>query len=159
MVNLKPELDNWLNNFIDICLLAHLAICIPRYAVGVNVGLEVVPNSCPAIVTFFVFFGRFLYFFYMSCTVWTRIAYACFLNNSKLVFSDITKMYLVTEPYSMPILWLRIFSRITVAWFIQFFGIFLIYPPSSTSKAFMIVYYTHCLLHCASQIFQTDFES
>ena len=45
------------------------------------------------------------------CTVWIRIAYACFLNYSKLVISAITKMYLVTEPYSMPILCLRIFFK------------------------------------------------
>ncbi len=155
MVSLKPELDNWLKNFINIYLLAHFAIGISRYFVEVNVRLEVVPNSYPAMIAFFIFFGRLSHLFYAVLT----IAHACFPDNPKLVLGAIAKIYLVTEPYSMLILRVRISFKHNCSPIHTIFRCFVIHPTSPTSNAFMIVHCAHCPLRCASRTFQAHAKS
>ena len=144
VMSLKPELDNWLKNFIDIHLQTHFAVCISRYFVEVNVGVEVMPNSCPTVIALFVFFGRLLHFFYTVLT----IAHAGFSNHPKLVLGAIVKMYFVTEPNSVPILLARISFKHNCSPIHTIFCGFFIHPPSPTSDAFMIVHRAHCSLHC-----------
>lgn len=42
--------------FFNVHLLAHLAIGVPGHLIEVNVGLEIMPNSCPTVIAFLVFF-------------------------------------------------------------------------------------------------------
>lgn len=99
-MSLKPGLDNWLKNFIDIYLLAHFTVCISWYFLKVNVELEVVPNSYLTVIALFVFFDGLLHFFYTVLI----IAHAGFSNDPKLVLGAIAKMYFVTELNSVLIL-------------------------------------------------------
>ena len=142
MVSLKPGLDNWLKNSINLNLLAHFAIFISRYFVEINVKLEVVPNSCPAMIAFFVFFGRLLQFIYVVLT----IAHACFPNNPKLVLGAIAETYLIAKPYSMIIFWVRISLKHHCSLIHTIFCCFITHPPSRISNVFMIVHCVHCPL-------------
>lgn len=147
MIRLKPGLDNWLKNFIDIYLLAHFIVCIFWYFAKVNVGFEFVPNNCQIVMMLFVFFDGLLHFFYIVFTM----AHAGFSNGPKLVFGAITKIYFVTEPNSMPILWTRISFKHNYNPIHTIFCGFFIHLLSSTSNAFMIVYCAHFFLHYMSQ--------
>lgn len=153
-MSLKPGLDNWLKNFIDIYLLAHFTVCISWYFLKVNVELEVVPNSYLTVIALFVFFDGLLHFFYTVLI----IAHAGFSNDPKLVLGAIAKMYFVTELNSVLILWARIsFKHNCNSIHIISCGFF-IHPLSSTSDVFMIFHCAHCSLHCMSQTLQVHFK-
>lgn len=74
-------------------MLAHFAICIPRYLVEVNVGLEIVLNTCLTMIVLIGFFIKLIYFFNELLI----IIHAYLLNNSKLAFDAIAKIYFVTK--------------------------------------------------------------
>ena len=145
-MSLKPGLDNWLKNFIDIQLLTHFAIYISRYFVEVNTSLEVMSTRYPTVIAFFFFFSGLLHFFYTVLT----IENVEFLNNPKLVFGAITKMYVVTKPNSVLILWARISFKHKCSSIYTIFCGFFIHLPSRISNAFIIVHCAHCSLYYMS---------
>ncbi len=126
LVNLKLWLDNWLKSFIYIYLLAYFTICIPRYLIEVNVGLEIMPNCCPTMIEFCVFFSRLMYFFNSVST----ITYACLSDNPKLVLGAIAEMYFAIETYSLLIFRVRILFKHHCSQFKRSFAVFsLTHPP------------------------------
>ncbi len=143
MISLKPLLDNWLKNFLNIHLLAHLPIGIPGDLIEVNVRLEIMPNSYPIVIVFLVFFTWLMYFFNAVLT----ITNAYLRNIPKLILGTVAKMYLITEIHHVPILWVEIFLKYGCSPIQAIRCCILIDPTSPTSNVFMIIHYTHCSLH------------
>ncbi len=145
-MSLKSWLDNWLKNFLNIHLLTHLPIGIPGDLIEVNVRLEIMPNSCPTVIAFLVFFTRLMYFFNVVLT----ITNACLPNNPKLILGTVAKMYLITETHPVPILLVETFLKHSCSLIQAIFCCFLIYPTFPTSNALMILHCTYCSLHYAT---------
>lgn len=105
--NSYPGFNNQFENKINIDLMAKFAVLVTWYIIEDNVQLKVISHCSPIKILFLIFFFTWRKWLILDAIMIITCTWAP--NNLKLSFKLISKIYFITEMYTMLIFKLWIF--------------------------------------------------